>query len=136
MIDFKNYERLTISKGEIRFYEDAYNKCSNHNAPEIREKINNGTLVCDIEGYQYCSYSSKELSDMYSRLAKLEDMIEQGKLVEKIDTKTTLTNREWLNNLSNEQLVEFIYGELPYIARQYAQSYTGVIQWLNEEHKE
>ncbi len=70
------------------------------------------------------------------RLAKLEDMIEQGKLVEKIEHKTSMTNREWLNNLSNEQLVEFIYGELPYIARQYAQSYTGVIQWLNEEHKE
>ncbi len=78
----KNYERLTISKGEIKFYDSAYNKCSNHNAPEIREKINNGTLVCDIEEYQSCSYTTKELRDMYSRLSKLEDMIEQGKLVE------------------------------------------------------
>lgn len=88
MIDFKNYERLTISKGEIRFYEDAYNKCSNHNAPEIREKINSGALVCDINEYQSCSYTTKELKDIYTRLSQLEDMIEQGKLVEKSEPKT------------------------------------------------
>lgn len=94
MIDIKNYERLSISKGEIKFYDGAYNKCSNQNVPEIREKINNGTLVCDIEEYQSCSYSTKELKDMYSRLAELEDLIEKGKLVAKIDTKTEMTKEK------------------------------------------
>ncbi len=100
MIDFKNYERLTISKGEIKFYDGVYNKCSNQNAPEIREKINNGTLVCDIEEYQSCSYSKKQLRDMYSRLAELEDMIEQGKLVEKIEPKTGMTKEQQIKEMA------------------------------------
>ncbi len=101
MIDFKNYERLTISNGEIKFYDGVYNKCSNQNAPEIREKINNGTLVCDIEEYQSCSYSKKQLKDMYSRLSNLEDMIEQGKLVEKSESITAPTKEQQIEEMAN-----------------------------------
>lgn len=109
MIDFKNYERLTISKGEIRFYEDAYNKCSNHNAPEIREKINSGALVCDINEYQSCSYTTKELKDIYTRLSQLEDMIEQGKLVDKIEPKIEMTKEQQIEKMAkviDERLLE------------------------------
>ena len=97
------------------------------------------TTLCENPNEQAIKWKNNliiEIEKLNLKIAKLEDMIEQDKLVEKGEPKPMLTNRDWLNNLSNEQLVEFIYGELPYIARQYAQGYAGVIQWLNEEHKE
>ena len=53
-----------------------------------------------------------------------------------------MTNREWLNSLSDEDLMRwFIYddkvdGTLPYckIAFQFNSSYLGMIKWLKVEH--
>ena len=108
MIDFKNYKRLTIPEGEIKFYDSIYNKCSNSNVPEIREKLDEGIPVSAIEGYRYCSYTAKEISDMYSRLSELESMIEQGKLVERVESKTSSTREQLIREMGDIIKAEFI----------------------------
>jgi hypothetical protein len=67
-----------------------------------------------------------------------------------------MTNREWIESLSDEDLARFlmiglrkeyesntypayigVYSEsIADIARHYTQSTTGIMQWLNEVHKE
>lgn len=118
MIDFKNYERLTTRFDDGR---PAY-ACSFRWEPENEE-------------------------DLLDRLAELEDMIEQGKLVEKIEPKTTLTNREYLNNLSNEELARAIATKVATTQEpnfNEGLKYTEIIndiqidfeEWLNDEYKE
>lgn len=70
-------KRLTIKNGEIGFYGDIYNKCSNKNDPEIRKQIESGTQYCDIKGYKYHQYSHKELSAIYKKLSLFEDIMEK-----------------------------------------------------------
>lgn len=70
-------ERLTIKNGEIGFYGDIYNKCSNKNDPKIRKQIESGKQYCDIKGYKYHQYSHKELSGIYKKLSLFEDIMEK-----------------------------------------------------------
>ena len=70
-------ERLTIKNGEIGFYGDIYNKCSNKNDPKIRKQIEAGKQYCDIKGYKYRQYSHKELSAIYKKLSLFEDIMEK-----------------------------------------------------------
>ncbi len=125
MIDFKNYERVS---DDNKLYE---NVCSNN------------------ECSSHCEDESKNcyISAMFDRLAELEDLIEQGKLVKKIEPKTTLTNREYLNNLSNEEFARAIaikvaLSQEPNFNQEL--KYTEIVndiqiyfeEWLNDEYKE
>lgn len=82
-------ERLTISSGEITFYADTYNKCSNKNAKEVKSKVEQGIPYYDIKEYKYKQYNTDELSEMYSKLSKLEDIMEKYGIetIEELDKK-------------------------------------------------
>ena len=82
-------ERLTISSGEITFYADTYNKCSNKNADEVKSKVEKGIPYYDIKEYKYKQYNTDELSEMYSKLSKLEDIMEKYDIesVEELEKK-------------------------------------------------
>ena len=70
-------ERLTISSGEITFYADTYNKCSNKNSNEVKSKVEKSIPYYAIKEYKYKQYNTDELSEMYSKLSKLEDIMEK-----------------------------------------------------------
>lgn len=78
----KDYKRLTIRGGDLGFYGNVYNKCSNKDRPDIRKQFKEGKKSYEIEEYEYKEYTSEELSDIYKRLGELEDKIEQGRLIE------------------------------------------------------
>ena len=82
-------ERLTISSGEITFYADTYNKCSNKNANKVKSKVEQGIPYYDIKEYKYKQYNTDELSEMYSKLSKLEDIMEKYHCndIEELDKK-------------------------------------------------
>ncbi len=125
MIDFKNYERVTKKDWKTEY--------------EIGVCVQDGSAgECPVynTGFKYIK-----------RLAKLEDLIEQGKLVKKIEPKTTLTNREYLNNLSNEEFARAIaikvaLSQEPNFNQEL--KYTEIVndiqiyfeEWLNDEYKE
>lgn len=119
MIDFKNYERVTNSN-------DYNNICYE--------------VSCNFD-CKNCYLGKRSI-----RLADLEDMIEQGKLVEKIEPKTTLTNREYLNNLSNEELAITMLFKVNELHRNNLnvndvfvitdKKITDFVNWLEQEHKE
>ena len=44
-----------------------------------------------------------------------------------------ITNREWLNGLSNQQYAEAFF-KIQKIINGYTDSYIGLIQWLEQEH--
>ena len=121
MIDFKNYERVTNTddkQDRFCFYDCCVASCDE----------------CVVE-------------QMKDRLTKLEDLIEQGKLVEKSVPKTTLTNREYLKTLSNEEFARTIATK---IATTQEPNFNGELKyteivndiqielenWINEEFKE
>lgn len=70
-------ERLTISGGEIAFYEPIYAKCSNKNAPEIQKQIDKNIPFYDMVGYKYKNMTIRKIEDIYKKLAKLEDVLEK-----------------------------------------------------------
>ncbi len=121
MIDFKDYKRVTNTddkQDRFCFYDCCVASCDE----------------CVVE-------------QMKDRLTKLEDLIEQGKLVKKIEPKTTLTNREYLNNLSNEEFARAIaikvaLSQEPNFNQEL--KYTEIVndiqiyfeEWLNDEYKE
>lgn len=81
-------ERLTIKSGELNFYEEVYCKCSNKNSPEVIKKAKKKIPYYNIEEYKYKQYTSKELSDIYTKLSKLEDILEKYDLeVEELDER-------------------------------------------------
>ena len=82
-------ERLTISSGEITFYTDTYNKCSNKNSNEVKRKVKKGIAYYAIKEYKYKQYNTDELSKMYSKLSKLEDIMDKYGIdsVEELDKK-------------------------------------------------
>lgn len=82
-------ERLTISSGEITFYSDTYNKCSNKNSNEVKSKVEKGIPYYAIKEYKYKQYNTDELSEMYSKLSKLEDIMEKYGIesVEELDKR-------------------------------------------------
>ena len=82
-------ERLTISLGEITFYADAYNKCSNKNSNKVKSKVEKGIPYYAIKEYKYKQYNTDELSEIYSKLSKLEDIMEKYSIesVEELDKK-------------------------------------------------
>lgn len=124
MIDFKNYKRVSnlnnLKCPYTRYCEDGYNRPDCKNCSEY--KITN-------------------------RLYELENLIEQGKLVEKSESKTTLTNREYLNNLSNEEFARTIAIKVALSQEpnfNVELKYTEIVNdiqielenWINEEFKE
>lgn len=82
-------ERLTISSGEITFYADTYNKCSNKNSNEVKSKVEKSIPYYAIKEYKYKQYNTDELSEMYSKLSKLEDIMEKYEIdgVEELSKK-------------------------------------------------
>lgn len=44
-----------------------------------------------------------------------------------------MTNREWMETLSDEELVEFLLEELPDILRSFLHTSMQLSDWLNEE---
>lgn len=70
-------ERLTISGGEITFYEPIYAKCSNKNAPKIQKQIDKNIPFYDMVGYKYEDMTIRKVEDIYNKLAKLEDLLEK-----------------------------------------------------------
>lgn len=47
-----------------------------------------------------------------------------------------MTNREWVDSLSDEDLIDWIYGDMVKIAKGYNSSAAGLKQWLKEEHRD
>lgn len=69
--------RLTISGGEISFYEPIYAKCSNKNAPKIQKQIDKNIPFYDMVGYKSEDMTIRKIEDIYKKLAKLEDVLEK-----------------------------------------------------------
>lgn len=70
-------ERLTIKGGNLKFYEKPYTKCSNKDLPEIKKQVKKGVPFYAIKGYQSTSYNDIQLSNIYSKLLQLEDLMEK-----------------------------------------------------------
>lgn len=45
-----------------------------------------------------------------------------------------MTNREWMQSLSNKELSRFILWDLPAISKQYSDSEQGLTEWLAEKN--
>lgn len=92
-------ERLTIKSGELNFYEKVYTKCSNKNSPEVRKKVKNGIPYYDIKEYKSKQYNTKELSDIYKKLSKLEDILEKYGIesVEELDFRLAFKQNDIFN---------------------------------------
>ena len=45
-----------------------------------------------------------------------------------------MTNREYMESLSNEELVDFIYDKFYNYGKNYADSRSGMSNWLNEQY--
>lgn len=84
-------ERLTISGGEIAFYEPICAKCSNKNAPKIQKQIDKNIPFYDMVGYKYENMTIRKIKDIYKKLAELEDIL----------AKYGIENAEELDNLIN-----------------------------------
>ena len=91
-------KRLTISSGEINFYTDTYNKCSNKNSNEVKSKVEQGIPYYAIKEYKYKEYTTNELSEIYSKLSKFEDIMEKYNFndIEELDKKLADSNT-WKN---------------------------------------
>ncbi len=80
MIDLKNYKRLTTKKKERNI---VYGNCDANNDSDFKGDYITGTII--------------------DKIAELEDMIEQGKLVEKSEPKTAKERVEFeLKELSEK----------------------------------
>lgn len=45
-----------------------------------------------------------------------------------------MTNREYMESLSNKELAEFIYSDLLAIGRSYTDSIQGIAEWLSKDY--
>lgn len=78
MIDLKNYKRLTTKKKERNI---VYGNCDANNDSDFKGDYITGTII--------------------DKIAELEDMIEQGKLVEKGEPKTELTKEQQIQEMAD-----------------------------------
>ena len=78
MIDLKNYKRLTTKKKERNI---VYGNCDANNDSDFKGDYITGTII--------------------DKIAELEDMIEQGKLVLKIEPKTVMTKEQQIQEMAN-----------------------------------
>lgn len=104
-------ERLTIKSGELNFYEEVYTKCSNKNSPEVRKKVKNGIPYYDIKEYKSKQYNTKELSDIYKKLSKLEDILEKYG-IESVDTLEHIIKKGQAINTMIEGFAKEAYNKM------------------------